>query len=390
MTFSSPSVFASFPLLALLAIAVPAVSFTPQNNFDEIARQADSARKEGRATEAIGLYRQAVQIHPSWSDGWLWLGDLLYEQERFPEAQNSFAHFVTITPAPGPAWVMKALCEFELRDYAHSSQDLNTWIHGGRQGNEALADVADFHWALLLTREGHFDQALQLLTERAQLRGESPLLIEAMGLASLRMPNVPEDYPPGLREEVWLAGKASFYLAVQEFERGQDYSHRLLVDYDQQPGVHCMHGLLLKAQSKSGEAAQEFHEELQISPENSEAMLALAQIDIDNRALQEAMSLARQAVQIDPANPDAHHVLGRVLLAAGHANESSRELESAERLAPNRAAIHFDLSKAYQQLGRKLDAQREMSTYSAIKKKSLAEKSSMETRDAPQSPEAPQ
>ncbi len=378
-----------FPLLAVLSMAVPAALSPPQESFDEVARQADNARNADRVTEAIELYRQAVQLRPSWSDGWLWLGDLLYGQNRFLEAQDSFAHFVAITPKPGPVWAMKGLCEFETRDYAHSMEDLETWMHGGLQGSEALTDVAAFHGAMLLTRERHFAQALSLLTDRAQRRGESPLLVEAMGLASLRMAYLPGDYPPELREKVWLAGKAAFYLSVREFERGQDYSHRLLADYGQQPDVHYIHGLLLEAQSKTDEAAHEFHKELQIFPQHSEAMLALAQIDIDLSQMAEAISLARNAVQIEPANPDAHHILGRALLAAGQVRESTQELESAERLAPNNASIHFHLATAYQRLGRKEDAQREMSTYLSIKKTSLAHNQSAGTRDASHPPEAP-
>jgi tetratricopeptide (TPR) repeat protein len=395
MTFAGSVMLRLFPLLALLSMAVPAVSSPPQQgppqpSFNEIVQRADSARTADRVTEAIRLYRQAVQLRPSWSDGWLWLGDLLYEQDRFPEAQDSFAHFLAIKPAPGPAWAMKALCEFEMRDYAHSSEDFETWMHAGNQGNEALTDVADFHAALLLTRERHFDQALSMLTEKAQRSGESPLLIEAMGLASLRMPNLPGDYPPGLREQVWLAGKATFYLAVQEFERGQAYSSRLLANYGQQPQVHYIHGLLLKAQSKSDQASQAFRAELQISPKNSQAMLELAQIDIGHGKLQEAMSLSHQAVQIDSTNPEAHYVLGQGLLAAGQTKASVQELESAERLAPNNAAIHFHLATAYQRLGRKEDAQREMSTYSVLKKKWPAQNEPVKMRDSSHSPEAPQ
>ena len=371
-------------------MAVPVAASLPQPDFDEIARLADSARIANRVTESIGLYRQAVQLRPSWSDGWMWLGDLLYEQDRFPEAQDSFAHFLAITPAPGPAWAMKALCEFEMRDYAHSSEDFETWMHGGFQGSEALTDVAAFHAAMLLTRERHFDRALTLLTERAQRTRESPLLVEAMGLAALRMPNLPGDYPPGLREEVWLAGKATFYLSIQEFERGRDYSLRSLANYGQQPQVHYIDGLLLKAQTKPDAAAQEFRTELQISPQNSQAMLELAQIDIDNGKLDEAMSLAQHSVQIDPVNPDAHQVLGQVLLAAGQTRRSVRELESAERLAPNNAAIHLHLAKAYQRLGRNQDARREMSTYSALRKNRPAQNQSVKMRDASHSPEAPQ
>jgi len=395
MTFSRPVMFRVFPLLAVLSMAVQAAPSPPLQSplgpsFDEIVQQADSARTANQVSEAIVLYRQAVQLRPSWSDGWMWLGDLLYEQDRFPEAQDSFGHFLALTPAPGPAWAMKALCEFEMRDYSHSLKDFEKWMHGGNQGNEALTDVAAFHTAMLLTQERHFDQALSLLTERAHRSGETPMLVEAMGLASLRMPNLPGDYPPGLREQVWLAGKATFYLSIQEFERGQAYSHRLLTDYGQQPQVHYINGLLLKAQSKSDQASQEFHMELQISPRNSQAMLELSLIDIDKGKLQEAMSLSQQAVQIDPANPETHRVLGQVLLAKGQTKASAQELESAERLAPENAATHFQLAMAYRRLGRKQDTQREMSTYLAIKKRRPAQNDSVKARDASHSPEAPQ
>ena len=119
-----------------------------------------------------------------------------------------------------------------------------------------LTEVAAFHWALLLTRQGRFAQALYVLADRAQRKGESPLLVEAMGLASLRMPNLPEDYSPEFRERVWLAGKAAFYVSLHDFARGQEYSRRLLAEYGQQPEVHYLQGTLLKFQLEPAKAAR--------------------------------------------------------------------------------------------------------------------------------------
>jgi tetratricopeptide (TPR) repeat protein len=320
-------------------------------------------------TEAIGLYREGVRLHPAWSEGWLWLGNLLYDQDRFPEAQSSFAHFVTLAPKPGPAWALKGLCEFEMREFDRSSEDLQTWVHGGFHGSSDLTEVAAFHWALLLTRQHRFDEALYVLADRAKRGGESPVLVEAMGLASLRISNLPEDYSPGLRERVWLAGKAAFYVSLHDFARGQEYSHRLLAKYGQQPDVHFFQGTLLKFQLDPGKAAQEFRKELEISPQHVPAMLELAQFDIDRSDLTEAMSLARHAVEIDPTNPDTHHVLGRALLAAGQAKESAQELESAERLAPDSSSIHFHLAAAYREMGLTQNAQREIALYGSIKKR---------------------
>ncbi|MGP8251156.1 MAG: tetratricopeptide repeat protein [Terracidiphilus sp.] len=379
-----------FPLLALVSMASTATPAPPIRNFDEVVKQAASARNGDRTIEAIGLYREAVGMRPSWDEGWLWLGNLLYDQDRFPEAQDSFAHFVAITPKPGPAWAMKGLCEYETRDFAQAMNDLQTWVSGDFHGSDDLTEVATFHWALLLTRQGEFARALYVLADRAQRRGESPPLVEAMGLASLRMPSLPEDYPPELRERVWLAGKAAFYMSQRDYPRGQEYSQRLLARYGQQPEVHYLQGTLLNFYLKPAEAAQEFRKELQISPEHVPAMLELARIDIDSGDLAEADSLARLAVEIQPTNPDTRHILGRVLLAAGKANESLQELEKAEQLAPKNAEIHFHLATAYRLLGRKEDAEREMAAYVSIKKKWLEFTNSAERQNAERPLEPPE
>jgi len=378
-----------FPLLALVSMASPAFPAPPQKSFDEVVKQATSARHEDRTNEAIGLYREAVKMRPSWDEGWLLLGTVLYDQDRFPEAQDSFAHFVTIKPQPGPAWAMKGLCEFEMHDYSQARTDLQTWGRGDIRGGGELTEVAAFHWAMLLTRQGEFVRALYMLADRARQDGESPPLVEAMGLASLRMPNLPVDYPAEFRERVWLAGKSAFYASVHDYARSEEYSHRLLSKYGQQPEVHYLEGTHRLFELKPAEAAQEFRKELQISPQHAPAMLELARIDIDAGDQAEALSLARRATEIDPANPDAHHILGRALLEAGQAKEGSQELEAAERLAPDNPAVHFHLATAYKELGRKQDADREMSTYAALKKKSL-DLDSGERRDAVPSLEAPE
>jgi tetratricopeptide (TPR) repeat protein len=377
-------------LAALLPLGVSAPASPQGMNFDEIARQAGRARVGDRMTDAIGLYREGVRLRPSWSEGWLWLGNLLYDQDRFPEAQDSFGHFVALSPKPGPAWALKGLCEFEMRDFDRASQDLQKWVHGSFHGSGDLTEVAGFHWALLLTRQGSFSQALYLLSDRAQRKGESPLLVEAMGLASLRMPNLPEDYAPESRERVWLAGKAAFYVSLHDFTRGQEYSRRLLALYGQQPAVHYLQGTLLKFQLEPAKAAQEFRKELEISPRHVPAMLELAQFEIDTSDLNEALSLARNAAEIEPTNPDTHHILGRALLAAGQAKESARELEWAERLAPQRSSVHFHLAAAYRELGRKEDAQREMAAYVSIKKQEGELDRATAGRDAERPLEPPQ
>ena len=359
-----------FVVVFVLAATLPSLCPAAQKGFDEIARDADAARTADQMQDAIRLYRQGVGLRPSWQDGWWWLGSLYYDQDRFPEAQAALTRFVAMAPEPGPAYAFLALSEYETHNYALSLQHFQKWELHGSPGTDALLDVAGFHWALLLTREGRFVHALYLLGAKAQKRGYSPALAEAMGLASLRMASLPEEYPPERREMVWLAGQAAFYASWQHrFDLADDYVRKLLLHYSEEPNVHYFWGTLFDIRKMHGAAKQQYQEELRISPRNAPAMVDLARACLTDHQFDEAVSWAKRALEIAPGDPLAHYVLGGALLATGHSEESARELEIAVRKAPDSAPIRFELATAYRKLGRKKDADREFAVFASLKKK---------------------
>lgn len=361
----------SFALACVFAAAVPILCPAEQKGFDQIARDADAARTADRMVDAIHLYRQGVSLRPTWQDGWWWLGSLYYEQDRFPEAQAALARFVAIAPKSGPACAFLGLAEYEMHDEARALDDFRQWALAGSPGTDDLIDVASFHWALLLTREGRFVQALNLLAVKAQTRGGSAALTEAMGLASLRMEYLPEDYPPQSREMVWLAGKATFYTTSNphQFDRAQDYADKLLLHYDQAPNVHYFRGSLFYLQMKPEKAKEEYQQELRVSPQHAPAMMELASFAMQEGHRDEAVSLARRAADLEPKSPVAHHVLGQALLANGQVQESAQELETARQLAPENPSIRYRLATAYRKLGRTKDAERELAEFFTLKAK---------------------
>jgi len=360
-----------FVLVFALAAALPGLSPAAQNGFDEIARDADAARAADRMQDAIRLYRQGVGMRPSWQDGWWWLGSLYYDQDRFPEAQAALARFVSMASKPGPAYAFLGLSEYETHDYARSLEHFRKWALEGSPGTNELIDVASFHWALLLTREGRFVQALYLLSAKGQRRGASAALTEAMGLASLRMAYLPEDYPRQWREMVWLAGKATLYASLnpQQFDRSQDYEDKLLLHYDRAPNVHYFRGTQFSFQRKLEAAKEECRQELRISPQHAPAIMELARFALHEGQLDEALSLARRATDLEPKDPVAHHVLGQTLLARGQLQESAGEMETARQLAPDSSSIRFGLATVYRKLGRTKDAEHEMSVFITLKEK---------------------
>jgi len=359
----------SAALAFLLAGAFCNPSSAAQESFKQVAQQAEAARAGDRIPEAIRLYRAGVRLRPSWNDGWSWLGSLYYDQDRFAEADAAFRRFVTMTPKPGPAYAFLGLCEYETHEYGPAIEHFQKWAGEGSPGTDALIDVAGFHWALLLTRNGRFLHALYLLAAKAQKRGYSPALAEAMGLASLRLAKLPEEYPPQKRESVWLAGEAAFYASLrpQAFDRCDDYARRLLLHDGQEPNVHFFRGSLLDFQKKREAAKKEFEQELRVSPGHVPALVELARLSLEDRDFVEAEAFARRAMQIDSKDPVAHYVLGRALLTQGRLQESAQELGTASQLAPDSAAIRFQLATAYRKLGRNQEAQREFAMFASLK-----------------------
>jgi tetratricopeptide (TPR) repeat protein len=358
------------PLLALFLAASAAFSETSAR-FERIAKQADTARAADRFNDAIHLYQEALHLNPQWRDGWWDLASLYYDQDRFPEAKETFHRYAVLAPGKGPADAFLGLCEYELRDYDRALSHFRSWASAGWAGTPQLLDVAVFHFALLLTRDGEFVPALYLLAPEAAKAGNDPALAEAMGLASLRMRNLPEDYPPERREMVWLAGEAAVYLAQQphDVERAQQFAARLESRYPNEPGVHYFRGSLFAFDNKTDEAEREDREELRISPAHVPAMIALAQIDLEKNELAEADALARKAVNLEPENGEAHHILGRVLMVNRQMDASLRELEKAKSLVPDNPLVRSHLAMVYSRMGQAEKAKAEARAFLVLKKK---------------------
>ena len=351
--------------------ATPATSTqTTKPSFDQLAKLADDARTAEHIPDAIRLYRSALRERPSWPDGWWYLATLLYDQDRFDEAGSAFARFAGLAKDPKPAYAFLGLCEYETRDYDNALKHLQKWATAGSPGDEQVRRVADYHLALLLTREGQFAEALYLLTSIAEKRGANPALVEAMGLASLRMNNVPEDYAPEARERVWLAGQAILYSSLRNHQLAYEYAEKLVMHYGGECNVHFLRGTLFSLdKQRSSDAAQEFEQELNISPRHVPAMIALALIYSEQHRAEDAVSIARRATEAEPKSALAHDALGRSLLAAGRLDESATEFFAAKKLAPDVPAIRLRLSDVYQKLGRTKEAAQERDAFDSLTKR---------------------
>lgn len=352
-------------LSVLLLEAAAGLAQVQPRGFNEVARQAEQARTSGHITEALQLYRQAVQLHSDWVDGWQALSTIYYAQERFPEASYALAHLIRAGKDADLAYAYLGLCEYEMRDYQHAFEHLGHWVAAGAPGDEHLADAASVRWAELLTKNGRFDESLYLLNKMAERYGPDSALVEIVGLAWLRIDDLPEHYPPARREQVWLAGSAYAWMAANKPDRSHAFLDKMADYYNQEPGVHLLRGSVDEVESRHADARKEFQEELKISPNSTSALVQLALLDLRLGELNEALDAATRAVALEPNKAQSHFALGQVLFASRKWADSAAEFEKMKQFAPNAAQAHRFLAQAYRQLGRETDAAREDAAFKA-------------------------
>jgi tetratricopeptide (TPR) repeat protein len=326
-------------------------------SFDQLLASAEKARDENRDDDAIPLFRRALVEKPD-SEECLWyLGSTLYAKEQYAEALDVLRQFMTIRPDAGPGWALLGMSELQLREYPRALDHLQRAISQSLGDRKELMREVYYDSAILLARLERYDDSLDML-QKLLSSGDSDPLLEAAGLAGLRLPYLPAEIPPDQRQLIRSVGEAVLAVQTQHYEQADLELNRLVEAYPREPGVHFLRGAYL-AQLHPQEATPEFERELEISPSHVLARVRLAEQLVTDGKYERALTLAQQAIQLDPKRASAHMIAGEALIAKGDAAEGTNELETARDMDPTATRIHWDLLRAYAAAGRKEDADRE-------------------------------
>ena len=331
-------------------------------DFTRTVREAGAARDAGRIDESILLYDKAVRLRPSWVEGYWFLGTALYEIDKFAEAKQAFARVVRLQPRHAAAHGFKGLCEFQLKDYESALADLTRADDLGVTEPKDFVDAIAYHTAITLTRLEKYEFALAALQNFTRDGNDSPRVIEAFGMALLRIPMVPAELPADRREMVMMAGRGGYYHAARKPAAAKPAFEALVQRYPDAPNVHYTYGVyLLDQQPDAG--IDELKQELKVSPDHIPSILQIAFEYLKRSDWDAARPWAQRAVELDPRDFTGRRALGQVLLETGSTAESIGQFETGVRLAPDSPSMRFMLARAYQRAGRQADADRERAEF---------------------------
>ena len=345
----------------------PVKSSAPSANaqFDKIVAEAEEARKAEQWEDAIALYEKAIKLRPKYVEGYWYQGTAYYSLEKFPECRDKFREVTRLAPKNGAAFAFLGLCEYGVKDYDKALQHLlQSRIHGvGETGD--LGGVARFHAAILMTRIEQYEQALETLGEFASEGNDNPRVIEAMGIATLRMPMLPEELPPDRREMVLMAGRGSYQMATRNTAAAGRTFEALVIRYPETPNVHYANGVFLLLEQPD-KAIEEFKKELELQPGHPQSLMQIAFEYLKRGDAKTALPWARQAVEAAPKDFATHKALGQALLDTDDVSGAISELQTGIALAPESPGLHFTLAKAYQKAGRLEEATKERDEFTRL------------------------
>lgn len=353
----------------VLCIASAAAGQTTPQSFEQLSAKAQQAYDAKQDDEATRLFSEAVKLRPDWAEGWWALGMIDYDHDRYPECRDELSRMVALDASAAPGWALLGLCEFRTRQYDLAFEHLkkaHMLVPVKEPGGQLLV-IANYHLAMLLTRQGAFEVAQEILVLHvAPTVHDNPEMMFAGGVASLRMPILPSDVPANQHDVVAMAGKAFWDLATRPPEEAESDFKSLLAAYPNFPSVHYFYGTFLGARHPE-QSAPEFLAELRVDPENVPARVQLALRYVVEGKTDEALKYAREAVALSPDSVGAQLALGDALRSGGDDEHALTAYLAAERLDSVSPKIRLFLANTYRALGREGDMRREQAEYSRLK-----------------------
>lgn len=326
--------------------------------FEQLAQEADRARDEEREDDATQLYSQALKLKPEWEEGLWSLSTLLYDKGQYEAARDHLRRFVALRPDAGPGWALLGVSEFQVREYPRSLEHLQHAMASGMGDAVDLKQAVFYSTTVLLTRFEQYDDSMSLLPGIVHSGQCDGPIIDAAGLAGLRMPLLPSEIPADRREMIHLAGQGLCAVQKGENDQAMKSLSALAEAYPREPGVHFLLGSFLMS-SHPDEGIQELKREIEISPSHVPARNRLAEQYIKQSQFDLALSLAEKARKLSPVSYSVDITMGEALIGKGDLPGGIRELERAQTLAPDNMRIRWDLLRAYGAAGRTEDAKQE-------------------------------
>jgi tetratricopeptide (TPR) repeat protein len=336
----------------------------------------------GRATEAIGTYREALNLFtnsasiksspfsatsgksPSYYEAWshVTFGYFLETAGQSAEAIEELNKGISLLPD-----IPKA---YNVRGSAHADRgEIEDAVKDYREALRINPNYVEAHnnLGLALVGEGKISEALAQYAEALRVEPNATVYVNRGNAfaAEGRMSDAIDCYEKGLQLDPGIA-KAHYNLGAALAHAGKmDEAIAHFTEADRlEPGhaeIYNNLGYALVVKGRLEEGMSNYRRAIQINPNYSDAYANLAWAFMAKGRLDEAIQQFNQALRIDPNSVDIHNALGTALERNGLMSQATHEYEQAARLDPNNPAFHLNLGRVLLRLNQTNEAKVQLS-----------------------------
>ena len=313
-----------------------------------------------RLPQAVSQLQALLSKNPNNTAALMTLGLVYEEMKDYPKERDAYEKLLAINPDFVPALNNLAYLYTERLDDLNKAYDLARKAHDLQPQDASAADTLGW----VLYKRGDYQQALTILQESAEKASDNPEIQFHLGMTAYMMGQTD-------LAKVALKKAAS---ATKDFP-GKDESKRRLALLESGAGpsselsvaqLEAMtkeHPNDLLSQMRLGEAYQKagapdkaaaaFEQAVKVNPKLASAVIKLAELyagPLHNG--QKALTYAKKARELAPADPQVAGILGKVAYDSGNFTWSYSVLQEAVRQRANDPSILHGLAWAAYSLGK--------------------------------------
>lgn len=329
-----------------------------------------SLEQQGKTSEAESAWRAWTAAHPTDAEAFAHLGLLEARQQRYTEAIHAYRKAMALAPSMPGLRPNLGLAYFKNGDYRQAIDTFAPMLKAN-PGDERLTLLTGMsHYGL-----GEYAAATPYLKKSAEQDPQNLTLLLTLAHSCL----FAHEYPcvlDAFHKIVALNGEsAEAHMLVGEAldemkdPVGAQREFRAAIAVNsREPNVHFGLGYLLWTKGQYADAAHEFQAELDNNPQHLQALLYLADADLQLEKLDEATPLLEKLARQMPGDAMAHRDLGIVYAARNRNGDAVKEFRQAIGLAPGDVNAHYRLARLYRAMGRTAESKVEFEKSRALNK----------------------
>ena len=354
--------------LVSLSFSVASPAQDVGSRIQLLYQDALRAEKQGRTDQAIQDYQAIIRLNPKLAAAYNNLGRLYWQKGNLGDAITTLKRACELNPGLTAPHAMMGFAYYQMRNFTAAQRELA----------EALKlNPTDRNVKLFLARSlaaaGDFNGALRLLE---QLRREDPKNSEVLfslgnvyaKLAESALTAIQKVDPNSYLIEV-LLGRSD---EARELYSDAAKHYKKAIEKAPGPDVpdlyyHYAHTLWLSGHFQ--QALAQYRRVLTLNPYDYRASCEASRILLPSSP-REAFRLADEALKLKPDIPEALEVRGSASLALGDPQKAVEDLKKSAALEPGNAQVHFELAKAYRQVGMTQEASTQLGIYERLQEES--------------------